>query len=41
MAGTYVDDSSNVGNHVLEKQTEQTLEKFNSNPRVYDCFDIF
>lgn len=38
MAGSYVDDSLNAGNHVFEKHTEQRIENYDSKSREYDFF---
>lgn len=41
ITGNYVDDNINAGTPEFEKETEATLKKFESKPRVYDSFSFF
>lgn len=41
IAGNYVDDILNAGTETFQQETELTLSKFDTKPRVYDNLTFF
>lgn len=41
ISGSFVDNQLNAGNEEFIRLTDARLESFDSNPRIFDTFDIF